>query len=65
MIKEPCYYCGRPSSTINRKSPLIDYNKGQCKPVCNNCNKLKGELNDSEFIYYGKAIHWDDIIGKK
>lgn len=72
LISQPCHYCGTlPSNTIKNKNHMdgflysgIDrvnsqegYNKNNCVPCCEKCNKAKMAMSRDEFLNWIKLVY--------
>lgn len=52
LFATPCVYCGRPSTTIDHKTPKSlggGNDPGNRAPCCRGCNQMKGSLTEAEF----------------
>lgn len=66
ITKKPCYYCGDFGfiSPTNEKYNGIDridsqkgYEKNNVVPCCSNCNKMKLDLSQNDFLYHIQKIY--------
>jgi hypothetical protein len=72
LLSKPCHYCGiGPSnikktkyckegftySGIDRVNSSIGYNKENCVPCCDKCNKAKLAMTKEEFLEWVKAVY--------
>lgn len=56
---KPCSYCGGDIETvgIDRIDSQGSYEIGNCKSCCTDCNKMKLDLSEDEFLKLIKKIH--------
>ncbi len=57
--KKSCSYCGDEIETIgiDRIDSAGDYELVNCKPCCSDCNRMKMELSEENFLKMIKKIH--------
>ena len=57
--KKSCSYCGDDIETvgIDRVDSQKPYEISNCKPCCTDCNKMKLDLSEDEFLKLIKKIH--------
>ena len=57
--KKPCSYCGDEIETIgiDRIDSKKSYEINNCKPCCTDCNKMKLDLSEDEFLKLIKKIY--------
>lgn len=57
MIERPCRFCGvEPANGIDRTNNKIGYKLDNCKPTCFQCNIMKKDLKEKEFVEHLKSV---------
>ena len=61
ICDDPCYYCNKSNSNkhsngIDRKNNKVGYIESNCVSCCRECNQMKSDLSDSQFIEFCKNV---------
>ncbi len=62
LFLSPCYFCGKVSELprlngIDRMDNLLGYEAGNTLPCCWVCNRAKGKMTVTEFLFWIRRVH--------
>jgi hypothetical protein len=57
LLSNECYYCGHQASGLDRINNTGSYEPGNLVACCGKCNRMKGVLDQKEFLILVKRIY--------
>jgi len=55
-LGKPCFYCGDPSTGLDRVDSLLGYRVGNVVPACGACNFGKSNMAQADFLAHARKI---------